>query len=152
MTSRIAYTQFSSVCCAGYQLCRYNKLTVLVIAIVELQRKKLTSPTGVDTLTFSTPVGYPARPFQALMIRSSQLSTNGHSGKRTALLTDAFSNPRFTSQYKSVFTYSRKRTLSRKRSGHLKIELFFCLPSLVVDVYPMCNNRHLAMKFAVDLQ
>ncbi|KAK3733482.1 hypothetical protein QZH41_007067 [Actinostola sp. cb2023] len=41
-----------------------------------------------------------------------QLSANGHSRKRTALLTDTFSNPRFTSQSNSVFTHSRKRTLS----------------------------------------
>ena len=37
-----------------------------------------------------------------------------HSRKRTALLTDAFSNPHFTSQSNSVFTHCCKRTLSRK--------------------------------------
>ena len=50
---------------------------------------------------------------------NSQLSANRHSRKRTALLTDAFSNPRFTSQSNSVFTHSRKRTLSRKRTRTL---------------------------------
>ena len=72
----------------------------------------------------------------------SQLSANGHSRKRTALLTDAFSNPRFTSQSNSVFTHSRKRTLSRKRTQtllKLKIGFFFCLRSLVSG-HPMYNN------------
>ena len=49
----------------------------------------------------------------------SQLSANGHSRKRTVLLKDAFSNPRLTSQSNSVFTHSRKRTLSRKRTHHV---------------------------------
>ena len=72
----------------------------------------------------------------------SQLSANGHSRKRTALLTDAFSNPRFTSQSNSVFTQSRKRTLSRKRTRTLlkmKIGFFFCLRSLVSG-HAMYNN------------
>ena len=63
----------------------------------------------------------------------SQLSANGHSRKRTALLTDAFSNPRITSQSNFIFTHSRKRTLSRKRTRTLlemKIGFFFCLRSL----------------------
>ena len=56
---------------------------------------------------------------------------------RTALLTvltDTFSNLRFTYQSNSVFTHSCKRTLSRKRTRTLlkiKIEFFFCLRSLV---------------------
>ena len=62
----------------------------------------------------------------------SQLSANRHSRKRTALLTDAFSNPRFTSQTHSVFAHSHKRTLSRKRTRTLlkmKIGFFLCLRS-----------------------
>ena len=65
----------------------------------------------------------------------SQLSANGHSHKpRTALLTDAFSNPRFTPQSNFLFTHSRKRTLSPKRTRTLlkmKIGFFFCSCSLV---------------------
>ena len=76
-------------------------------------------------------------------IQYSQLSANGHSHKRTALLTDAFSSPRFTSQSNSVVTHSRKRTLSRKRTRTLlkmKIQgFFFCLRSLVSG-HPMYNN------------
>ena len=75
----------------------------------------------------------------------SQLSANGPSGKRTALLKDALSHPRFTSQSNSVFTQSRKRTLSRtcrKRTRTLlkmKIGFLFCLPSLVSG-HDMYNN------------
>ena len=64
----------------------------------------------------------------------SQLSPNGHSCKRTALLTDVFSNPCFTSQSNSLFTHSRRRTLSRRQTRTLlkmKIGFFFCLRSLV---------------------
>ena len=64
----------------------------------------------------------------------SQLSANGHSCKQTALLTDAFSNPRFTSQSHSVFAHSHKRTLSRKRTRTLlktQIVFLLCLRSLV---------------------
>ena len=75
----------------------------------------------------------------------SQLSTNGHSCKQTALLTDAFSNWHFTSQLNSVFTNSRKRTLSRTLLK-MKIGFFFCLCSLVSG-HPMYNNWLLAMKF-----
>ena len=86
--------------------------------------------------------------------RYSQLCTNGHSRKWTALLTDAFLNPHFTSKLNSVFTHSRKRTLSRKRMQTLlkmKIGFFFCLCSLVSG-HPMYNNWLLAMKFVFNLQ
>ena len=64
------------------------------------------------------------------LYKYSQLSTNGHSHKWTALLTDAFSNPHFTSQSNSVFTHSHKRSLSRKWTRMLlkkRIVYFFCL-------------------------
>ena len=72
----------------------------------------------------------------------SQLSANGHSRKRTALFSDAFSNPRITSQSNSEFTHSRKWTLSHKRTRTLlemKIVFFFCLRSLVSG-NPIYNN------------
>ena len=64
----------------------------------------------------------------------SQLSANGHSRKRTALFTDAFSNPCFSAQSNSVFTQSRERTLSRKGTRtplKMKIGFSFCLRSLI---------------------
>ena len=92
----------------------------------------------------------------------SQLSAYGHSRKRTALLTDAFSIPRFTSQSNSVFTHSRKRTLSLNRTRTLlkiKIGFFFCLRTLVSG-HPKYNNKRssvdnnwlLAMEFVFNLQ
>ena len=83
-----------------------------------------------------------ARFYDTLNIEYSQLSANGHSRKRTALLTDAFSNSRITSQSNSVFTHSRKRTFFRKQTRTLlkmKIGFFFCLRSLVSG-HPMYNN------------
>ena len=75
-------------------------------------------------------------------MKYSQLSANGHSRKQTAFLTDAFSNPCFTSQSNTVFTHSSKRTLPRKLTRPLlkmKIGFFFCLRSLVSG-HPMDNN------------
>ena len=68
----------------------------------------------------------------------SQLSANGHSRKRTALLTDAI----LQSQSDSVFTHSRKRTLRHKRTRTLlkmTIGFLFCLRFLVSG-HPMYNN------------
>ena len=74
-------------------------------------------------------------------MKYSQLSANGPSRKRTALLTDAFSNPRFPSQSNSVFTHSRKRTLSRKRTRTLENENWvFLLFALSRKRTPPVNN------------
>ena len=72
----------------------------------------------------------------------SQLSANGHSRKRTALTTEPFPIPRFTSQSNSAFTHFGKRTLSGKRTRTLlkmKIGFFFSLRSLVSG-HPRYNN------------
>ena len=82
----------------------------------------------------------------ASLLLYSQLSANGHSRKRTALLTNAFSD---ASQSNSVFAHSHKPTLSRKRTRTLlkmKIGVSFCLRSLIRG-HPMYNNCRLAMKF-----
>ena len=89
--------------------------------------------------------------FMECSLHYSEPSANGHCRKRTALLTDAFSNPRFTSQSNSVFTHSRKRTLFRKRTRtrlEMKIGFFFCLRSLVRG-HPIYNNRLLAINLAL---
>ena len=44
--------------------------------------------------------------------RYSGISLNGHSRKRTALLTTAFTKPCLNSHTNSVFTHSRKRSLT----------------------------------------
>ena len=70
----------------------------------------LAPPFGLRLLTFLTQLlsrvlvkyyGFPD------FLHNSQLSANGHSRKRTALLTDTFSNPRLTSQLNLyVYTFS----------------------------------------------
>ena len=91
--------------------------------------------TVTEVVSFFSSLGFPeeAKSFQNQVSIYSQLSADGHSRKQTALLTDAFSNPRFTSQSNSIVTYSHKWTLSRKWMRTLlkmKIGFFFCLCSL----------------------
>ena len=62
-----------------------------------------------------------------------------------------FSIPLFTSQSNSVFTHSRKRTLSRGHFRKWKVGFFFSLRSLVSG-HSMYDNWHLVMKFVFNLQ
>ena len=86
-----------------------QKLTVRLIFLV---LNLLIEYTQGDLLTVKTgDTSIPRKEIKLkCIIQYSQLSANGHSNKPTALLTDAFSNPRFTSQSNSVLTHSCKRT------------------------------------------
>ena len=130
-----------------------QKLTVRLIFLV---LNLLIEYTQGDLLTVKTgDTSIPRKEIKLkFIIQYSQLSANGHSHKPTALLTDAFSNPRFTSQSNSVLTHSCKRTLTRKRTRtllKLKLGFFFCLCSLVSG-HPMYNDWLLAMEFVFILQ
>ena len=86
----------------------------------------------------------------------TQLSANSHSGKRTALLTDAFSNPRFTPQSHSVSAHSHKRTLSRKWTRTLlKMKIGFGPEESVIYLDPKlstCRARACRQDFKIFRQ